>query len=125
MRQTKQALLEENARLRDELARWSRPCVVIEPCCLGGQPRIHGHRLSVEQFADLWWYDKAEWTLALIYSNWDVTLADLLCAWWYIARYGSRTWRKRWGAWADAAFEHLWHQDWAAAPLPPRQSEVS
>lgn len=97
-----------------------RPYVRVEPGLLFGQPTVGLQRISVEQMADYWW--ETGDSLAHMQANWDLTRGDLLVAWWFRAQYGGRVWKRRWGAWAEASFDALWHLQFDG-PLPPRKGE--
>jgi uncharacterized protein (DUF433 family) len=95
-----------------------RAHVSIDPGIKSGAPCIAGTRLTAEWMADHIW---GGWTLDDILKDWDyLTKADLLVACWYVGTYGSRTWRKRWGAWAEEAHRFLHAKDrQAECPWPP------
>ena len=84
---------------------------------LWGSPVIGGHRITAEQMADYYWYtaDTAE----EMQRAWNLTRGELLIAFWYMGRWGSRTWQKRWRAWAESVHPQLWECDYSA-PWPPK-----
>lgn len=52
----------------------------------------------------------------------------VLVACWYMARYGTRKWQKRWGGWLETADVELWHSEisrWDNCPDPPTRKAVN
>ena len=97
----------------------SRPCITIDPCVMDGEPCI-SWRLTAEQFAGVWW--RGNYSLGEIIINWPgVRREDVQIACWYMARFGSRTWRKRWDRWATEWRTPIWHGDWDNVPMPPQK----
>lgn len=97
-----------------------RPFVAFDPAMQGGRATIGGTGLTVELMAERIF---SGWSETGILSDWDyLTRADLITACWFVGTYGSRTWRRRWGAWAAEAHGPLWRCDAAeiaAIPWPP------
>ena len=93
--------------------------ITICPGMKFGVPCIDGVRMRAEQVADMWWNGD---TLERLNSAWDFLNrgAVLVCCW-YMARYGSRMWRKRWKEWLEIADRELWegHYD---CPMPPQKA---
>lgn len=100
-----------------------RQQIVVDPSVQFGQPCVSGRRITVEQVASMWWSGYGSLTeIALDYPGID--RAAVLAACWYVARYGSRTWRKRWADWLTPADAALWDStfiDVEDIPLPPQQ----
>lgn len=91
--------------------------VWIAPCRKSGQPCVGGTRLSVMIVAEYVWGGD---TVEHVAREYSITRVQALVACWYVASYGSRSWRKRWGAWARDAFPSLWDRDkHAECPAPP------
>lgn len=83
-----------------------RPFIAIDPAMRAGAPTINRTRLPVDSVAEnVWAGDSVEFVM----EGYDITRADVLVACWYMGRYGSRTWQKRWRAWAESVEEELWH----------------
>lgn len=94
--------------------------VWIAPCRKGGQPCVGGTRLPALLVAEYVWDDTSVEHVAREYS---ITRVQALVACWYVATYGSRSWRKRWGAWAKRAHPFLWDRaQHADCPPPPQKS---
>ena len=51
-------------------------------------------------------------------DEYGLSVPQVLVACWYMARYGSRVWHRRWGAWLRVNEAHLWscHHDQVADP---------
>jgi len=97
-----------------------RHCITLYPDMCSGDPTIDGHGIHAELIARVWWNGNA--TVELIEENWPgVNRGALLVCCWYCARYGSRTWRKRWASWLAVAEGELWHGNYATCPLPPQK----
>lgn len=93
----------------------------IDPGRYSGQPCIGGHRLPAEQMAGYVWEGE---TVEAVARQWDITVPQVLVACWFMGIYGSRTWKKRWGAWAGKAYGFLWDRDTQdQCPPPPRLGE--
>lgn len=91
--------------------------VWISPCRKGGQPCVGGTRLPVDIVAGYVW---AGYPVEHVAGQYTITPAQTLVACWYMATYGPRSWRKRWGAWAKQAFPLLWDRErQAQCPHPP------
>lgn len=95
------------------------PRLYIDP-----QYQRHGlpcneHGLSAEWLAGYVWsfgIDSEE-----LRHGWpEFTTAEQLVACWWAGRFGTRTWRKRLGVWAEEANRHLWH-GCVAIPDPPHK----
>ncbi len=94
------------------------PCVSVIPGVMSGQPCLHGHRLTAEQIAVL--YER--YGIEEIFHGWPyLTRADVLVCCYYMARYGSRRWQKRWGRWWQEQHGALWLSEFDKAELPPRE----
>jgi len=98
-----------------------RPYISIDPARKFGLPTLNGTRLTVESVADCVWDG---WDLAKLQTDgWpELRRSDVLVCCWYLGRHGSRTWRKRWGAWAKTVENRLWNacaRDYEIAPWPP------
>ena len=96
-----------------------RPFLALDPGVCNGQPTIGRSRLYVRVVAEAWWFGGME--EHAIYSNWPSCAgrAELLLACWWMARYGTSTWRKRWGTWLQEAAGELWRGNYDI-DLPPR-----
>lgn len=98
--------------------------VWIDPGRKGGQPCVGGRRLPVKLLAGSVW---AGYPVEEAAQQYDVTVPQVLVACWYVAVYGSRAWRKRWGSWAKEA--HLALYDEATptdqCPRPPSKEQPS
>ncbi len=94
-----------------------RVSLYLRPDVCFGKPTIGPSRLYVQIVAEAWWYGATEQE---IYTSWPSCSGKpgLLLACWWMARYGSRTWRQRWGKWLEAEAGNFW----ACAPvaLPPQ-----
>jgi len=100
------------------------PFVSIRPDMRFGNPSINGTRLPVDTLAEAAWegLEPSE-----IEQQWDVRRADILVACWYVGRYGSRRWVKRWGEWSERVAPVLWESstvDYAAVPWPPTSGQA-
>lgn len=75
-----------------------------------------GTRVPAEIVAGrIWAGDSLESTAA----DFEISIPQALVACWFMAsRSGSRTWKKRWGEWADEVFWDLWHQQYGVQ-FPP------
>ncbi len=100
-----------------------RHLVTISPAMKFGEPCIDDRRFTVQQVAEMWWY--GNWPLdKLADPSWpNMTRGAVLTCCWYMARYGSRTWRKRWGNWLDIADIELWERQYKTCPMPPQKQE--
>lgn len=106
--------------------------IVLTPGRLGGQATVGESRIGAELVAGVYW----QHGMAEAETQWEpfVDYYGVLIACWYMARYGSRTWRKRWAEWLSpddlaGADNVLWRSDrasWDSCPLPPtRHGAVS
>lgn len=97
-----------------------RPFICLDPMVCDGKPTIGLSRLYVQVIAEAWWYGAFKETT--IYLNWPACKgrAELLLACWWMARYGTRIWRKRWGAWLKTVEGALWAGNHDVA-LPPHR----
>ncbi len=104
------------------VTRWwnQHPCVWVSPGRCSGRPCIGGHRLSVDLIADLWWGGSSA---VAIQRDYAITREQIVVACWYVARYGTRMWRRRWGRWETDVFQRLWNGRYKGAPLPPRSGD--
>lgn len=93
-----------------------RPHVSIDPSSRTGHPTIVW-RIPAETPCSVLWDG---YPMAWILQNYPtLTRPHVLVAAWYLATYGSRTWKKRWGVWAKDNFGHLWAQRYDECPDPP------
>lgn len=97
------------------------PYLYLSPAMQFGRPNIGGSRLPAEVVAQAWWDGSSE---VEIYYAWPDCKGrgELLLACWWMARYGTRLWRKRWGRWLKGVERSLWDEDYSA-PLPPQWQE--
>ena len=99
-----------------------RHLITIYPDMVSGEPTIDHHRITAAQMACCWW--SGNYTLKAIEENWPgMSRGAILVSCWYMARYGSRTWRKRWKEWLEVASDHLWHGRYKTCPMPPQLKE--
>ncbi len=94
--------------------------ITIVPGMKCGYPCIDGIRMTVAQVANMWWDGS---TLEEL-GSWDfLTRGSVVVCCWYQARYGSRTWRKRWKVWLQIADRELWdgHYD---CPMPSQKQSL-
>ena len=98
-----------------------RHFIAIEPGLMAGLPVVDRHRITAEQMANAWW---SGLTIKGIEENWPaMNRGAVLVACWYQARYGSRTWRKRWKEWLEIANDELWSGLYSTCPMPPQRRE--
>lgn len=90
------------------------PYVSVYPGMKSGQPTLNRTRLDVETVVAYVW---AGHSFEEVARSWNVSRAEILVCCWFVGEHGSRTWRKRWGAWAQSAYEVLARG--AEAPWPP------
>jgi len=97
-----------------------RPFVAIDPAMQFGRATLNHTRLTVETVAG---FVAAGDPVELVADEYEITRADVLVCCWYVARYGTRRWRERWGQWAAAAESELWHGRYQVAdpPVWPRK----
>lgn len=99
-----------------------RHLITIYPDMMLGQPTVDHHRITAEQMARQWWV--GDLGLERIEENWPgMNRGVVLVACWYMARYGTRTWRRRWKEWLETADGFLWHDDYKGCPMPPQGAE--
>jgi len=102
----------------------NRRFVSIEPAMHSGEPTAGRSGVSAELVAKKWW--TGDWPLEDLEEDWPgVDRGQVLVCCWYMAEYGTRRWKKRWGEWADSVFGALWHSDWEAASMPPTAKETT
>ena len=96
----------------------SKPYLYLHPGTCFGKPTINGSRLYVQAVAGNWWGGMTEQE---IYDTFPSCIGkpELLLACWWMARYGTRTWRKRWGQWLREVAGELWRLNYKV-PLPPQ-----
>lgn len=98
-----------------------RPFVSYDPAMRGGRPTLNGTRLDVAMIASIVWQGWDEEKIRR--DGWpDLTRLDILTAAWFWGLHGGRTWKRRWGAWANEAHGALHGMDAAAIaaiPWPP------
>jgi len=94
-----------------------KPFVSIAPTMQFGDPVINGTRLKVELIGERYW-DLGEHIESEILEPYELTRGDVVLCCWYMARYGSRKWRKRWESWANQ-INAGWWSDLSTLPLPP------
>lgn len=109
--------------------------VVIDPKMKAGTPCLRGHRLAAEHIAGMYW-ELGESLESEILTSYDITRADVLACCFYVAEYGSRTWRKRWKAWLDAtwavtgmpkndgSYRGWWSDAFSDVELPPTRMQT-
>lgn len=98
-----------------------RPRIQVDPATYSGQPTITW-RIPPE--IPCWSYWDGE-SVEAITRNWPaITRSRLLVACWYLGKYGSRTWQKRWRAWADENFGLLHIRQYDDIPLPPTRQQA-
>ncbi len=96
--------------------------VSISPSVKFGYPCVDNNRITVEMVAQIWW--EGSQTLEGIKKSWpDLNRGVVLVACWYMARYGTRLWRKRWKDWLKIADIELWNMRYKTCLMPP-QKEV-
>ena len=107
------------SKLKNETKEKESHVITVRPGMKFGEPCIDDHRMRAEQVAGMWW--NGETLEAFGAWNFLNRGAVLVCCW-YMARYGSRTWRKRWKDWLLLADAELWegHYD---CPLPPQMNK--
>ena len=99
-----------------------RHLITICPGMKFGEPCIDDHRMTAEQVAERWWHRSD--TLEEMQKDWpELTRGAVLTCCWYMARYGSRTWRKRWKDWRLVADLELWYARYKTCPMPPQRQE--
>lgn len=96
------------AAMRDNWGKDERPFVSISPGKLSGDPAVGHTRVPVQVIVNLVLEQGVPQTAA----EYHLARADVLTACWYAARYGKRSWRKTWGAWADANEDAMWRGAW-------------
>ena len=96
-----------------------RPFVSHDPAMKGGSATLNNTRLTVEAVAAFIWDGYPEDDIRRL--GWEyLSRHDMLVVAWFLGTHGSRTWRKRWGAWAKDA--HRWLNAATsidACPWPP------
>ena len=99
-----------------------RHLITIYPDMMSGEPTIDHRRITAEQMAKTWW--SRGMTLEQFAENWPgMSRGAVLVSCWYMARYGSRTWRKCWKEWLEIADGELWRGRYATCPMPPQKGE--
>lgn len=91
-----------------------RPFISLSPSVLGGDPAMGQTRIPAQVIINLVLRQGVETTA----RDYGLARADVLTACWYAARYGARSWRKAWGAWAEANEQAMWRGHWAAVRDP-------
>ena len=100
-----------------------RHLITIYPSMKFGQPCIDHRRITVEQVAEIWWYGSM--TLEEMERAWaGINRGAVLVCCWYMARYGSRTWRNRWKDWLEFADVELWYGKYKTCPMPHPRDEA-
>ena len=94
----------------------------LHPGRAAGLACINGRALTVEVIARCAWWGNGDRALEL---NFEITHAQLLLACWYQARYGTRTWRERWGEWQRKYEGQMAADNWDAVPMPPAWGKVT
>jgi uncharacterized protein (DUF433 family) len=100
-----------------------RPVITIEPSVKFGYPCIKP-RIDVDMIAGMWWDGSTLEDILRCYEHVNLTKPDVLLCCWYMARYGTRTWRKRWGyksesQWLNNVEVELWYCRYNCK-LPPQ-----
>lgn len=99
-----------------------RHCITINPDLCSGQPTVDHQGITAELVARVWW--AGSMSLSEIEENWPgLNRGAVLVACWYQARYGGRTWRKRWQDWLKVANGELWHGNYASCPMPNQRGK--
>jgi uncharacterized protein (DUF433 family) len=104
------------------------PYVSIDPKLKFGQPCIHGHRITAEQIADMYWH-MGEDMQGEILDAYDMTRAEVIACCYWAAQYGTRQRRTRWQAWLTAAWDNTreghgwWSEQFEDVPLPPTRKQ--
>ena len=99
-----------------------RHAVTIDPSLFFGLPTIDHRRMTAQQVAEAWWTGGL--TLEEIENAWmGMNRGAILVACWYMTRYGSRTWRKRWAEWMKIADVKLWYGRYSSCPMPPQPGQ--
>ena len=98
------------------------PVIVVHPGRMGGQPTVGHSRLTADLIASSYWQVGYDETI----KCWPhLDRDDVLVACWFQARYGTRTWRRRWKKWLDVADMALWSPStYGECPLPSRERDV-
>lgn len=95
----------------------SGPFVTWNPAVRSGEPCLNGTRLPLWCITGMVWAGEPVDVTA---EDYDVTVPDVLVACWWMGTHGSKKWRKRWGAWAEAVHGELWHSRHDVPPPPCR-----
>lgn len=90
--------------------------VTIDPGVRDGEPMLNRSSVSVPRIAEAWWTGH---TLGDIYESLGADKGMILTACWYMAKYGSLPWRKRWGTWLRGAV--LSPITYKNHPMPPQR----
>lgn len=96
--------------------------ISIDPRRRSGEPCVNVTRIPAEILAGFIAAGDPVDFIAASYSGESFTLPReaVLVACWYQATYGTKRWRKRWGAWAEVAHAAMWNGRWADVEDPPR-----
>jgi len=95
-----------------------RHCITIAPSMKSGLPCVDGKRFPAETAAELWWSGQY-YDIDDLLKEWpQLDRGGVLVACWYMARYGSWGWRKRWKDWLPVADRELWNCNYQTCPLP-------
>lgn len=92
----------------------------VHPAWCGGKATIGFSRLYVDVLAEAWWAGSTEDEIYRSYSESCEGKPGLLLACWFMARYGSRTWQKRWKDWVEHAESEMWAMNYDIE-LPPQK----
>lgn len=94
------------------------PAIVTEPGVLYGEPHIAGSRVSAMQIAVQWWNRFEDGGIADLAALYVLQSADIIVACWWAGTYGTRTWKRRYGAWAVAVHPQIWRGDYTVEAPP-------
>lgn len=105
-----------------------RPFVSHDPARRSGTPTINGSRLSIDVLCHSVW---AGYPVAQVAHEFGCTREDVLTACWFAGTYGladqsqaeAARWRKRWGAWARQAHDHMWSGEYGEVLDPPTEEQ--
>lgn len=95
--------------------------IVLHPGRCSGRPTINNTRLPVDLVYTTYWHHGIHEVQAM----WEeLRPADIIVSAWYLARYGTRTWRSRLKTWLDGNEAQLWGPVTYGQPaMPPRKSD--
>ena len=106
----------EQEKTKPEVVEKLPSVVFYAPIAMPGIPTLEGHRLGAEMVASYAWHHGID----EVCETYDLSRADVLVCCWWAGMFHTRAWKKRWGEWAQMAFNHLWHSCVQIAD-PPRK----